>query len=100
MFCWVLDIDQKFCGGVDKEGYLEKLKKWFYYGFKKRNYLSIRKLASVGKKIPKYWEEKMIEMKGRVRENKNPVMQPCGKIHIAGVRYVNFVNTYHVPIWY
>ena len=42
----------------------------------------------------------MIEMKGRVRENKNPVMQPCGKIHIDGVRYAHFVNTDHLLIWY
>ena len=64
----------KLCGGVGKEGYLENLNKWFYYGFKKRNYLSIRKLSSVGQKPPKYLEEKMIEMKGRAREKIKPMM--------------------------
>ena len=33
IFCKVLEIDPKFCGGVGKEGYLAKLKKCFYYGF-------------------------------------------------------------------
>ena len=58
IFCKVLEIDPELCGGFGKEGYLEKLKKWFYYGFTKRKYLSIWKLASVGQKLTKYWEEK------------------------------------------
>ena len=100
IFRKVLEIDPKLCGGVGKEGYLAKLKKWFYYWFTKQNYLSIRKLAIVGQKLPKYWEGEMIEMRGRVRAKQKPVMRPCGKIHIAGFRYAHFVNTYHVPIWY
>ena len=52
IFCKVLEIDPKLCGGVGKEGCLAKIKKWFYYGFTKQNYLSIRKLANVGQKLP------------------------------------------------
>ena len=92
LFHKVLDIDTKFYGKVVKEGYLEKLKKWFYYGFPKRNYPSIKILSIVGKKIPKDWEEKMIEMKGGVNAKQKPGMRPCGKIHIACVRYSHFFN--------
>ena len=32
----------------------------------------------------------MIEMKGKVRAKQKPVMQPCGNIHISGVRDAHF----------
>ena len=50
MFCWVLDIDQKFCGGVDKEGYLEKTEEMVL--------LWVHKMKlSVHSETSKCWEE-------------------------------------------
>ena len=95
-----LVIDPKLCDGIKKDGYLERLKKWFYYGFVRRNNLSIRKIAGAGQKLPNNWEKELINMKGKVRAKQNPVMKPDGTIRIAGVRDANFCNTDHVPIWY
>ena len=52
IFRKVLDIKPKFCGGFKEDGYLGRMKKWFYYGFVKRFDLSNRKISGAGQKLP------------------------------------------------
>ena len=52
IFRKVLDIDPKFCGGVNSDRYLERMKKWFYYGLIKRRDLSNRKISGAGQNLP------------------------------------------------
>ena len=54
----------------------------------------------MGKKLQKGLDEKIIEMKGRVKAKKKLVIRLCGKIHIASVIDSHSFNTDHVPIWY
>ena len=56
IFRQALVIDPSFKGGPKSTNFIERMKKWFYYGFAKRSYLSVRKLASVGQKLPPNWE--------------------------------------------
>ena len=99
IFRKALEIDPTFCAGVGKEGYLRRMKKWFYYHFTKHNYLSICKLASVGQKLPPNWEYKMDEMRDRVRRRQKPEAHGDETICIAGVKDAHFVNTDHIPDW-
>lgn len=95
IFRKALELNPDFHGGD-----IKKLKKWFYYGFKNRANLSVRKIASVGQKLPKDWEEKMVDMRGRIRHRQCPVVQPDGRVLITGVTDEYFFNTDHVPVWY
>ena len=58
IFHKVMEIDPSFMGGVDSDGYFVRMKDWFYYGFKGRKKLSIRKISSIGQKLPNDWEVK------------------------------------------
>ncbi len=95
IFRKALELDPDFQGGD-----MKRLKQWFYYGFKRRANLSIRKIASVGQKLPKDWEAKMVDMRGRIRHRQGPLEQPDGSVLITGVTDAYFFNTDHVPIWY
>ena len=94
IFRKALELDPGFYGGD-----IKRLKKWFYYGFVKRFELSIRKIASVGQKLPKDWEAKMVQMRGRVRHRQQPLAQPDGRVLITGVTDAYYFNTDHVPVW-
>ena len=100
IFRKVLDIDPLFCGGVKANGYLGRLKKWFYYGYIKRQELLSRKISSAGQKLPNNWERELVNMRGEVRAKQNPVKRADGILRIAGVKDDYFCNTDHVPIWY
>ena len=100
IFRKVLEIDPKFKGGVESDGYLARLKKWFYYGFKIRNGLSNRKICGAGQKLPANWEQALIDMHGKVRAKQQPEMRADGSVRIAGVKDAHFCNTDHVPVWY
>ena len=65
----------------------------------KRFELSIRKIASVGQKLPKDWEAKMVQMRGRVRHRQQPLAQPDDRVLITGVTDAYYFNTDHVPVW-
>ena len=48
-----IDLSFKFSGGVGGKGSMklpQQIKQWFYFGFKRRRYLSNRKISSVGQK--------------------------------------------------
>ena len=100
IFRKVLDIDPKFKGGVTSDGYLTRLKKWFYYGFKVRHDLSNRKICGAGQKLPANWEQALLDMHGKVRAKQQPQMRADGTVRIAGVTDAHFCNTDHVPVWY
>ena len=72
IFRKVLDIDPKFKGGVKADGYFNRLKKWFYYGFKVRHSLSVRNIAGAGQKLPLNWEQKLLDLHGKVRAIQKP----------------------------
>ena len=100
IFRQVLKIDPKFKGGVESEGHLSRLKKWFYYGFKVRHELSNRKICGAGQKLPVNWEQKLIDMHGKVRAKQQPQIRSDGTLCIAGVQDAHFCNTDHVPVWF
>lgn len=100
IFRKVLDLDPKFCGGVESDGHLDRLKKWFYYGLKVRQNLSNRKISGAGQKLPGNWEETLKNMHGRVRAVQNPIRRADGTKRLAGVKDEHFCNTDHVPVWY
>ena len=66
VFRKVLDIDPKFCGGVKLDGYLERMKQWFYYSLVKRFDLSNCKISGAGQKLPTNWEKALVDMRGKV----------------------------------
>jgi len=67
IFRKLLDLDLKVCGGVQSDGHLDRLKKWFYYGLKVRQHLSNCKISGEGQKLPGDWEEALKNMHGRMR---------------------------------
>ena len=99
IFRKVVELDPNFLGGVESDKFMIKLKKWFYYGFIKRANLSVRKLASVGQKLPVNWQEKMVDLRARIRERQDPQRQPDGTVAVEGVKDKHYVNTDHVPFW-
>ena len=100
IFRKVLDIDPKFCRGVNSDRYLERMRKWFYYSLIKRHNLSNRKISGAGQNLPNKWEQALVDMRGNVRARQQPEMRTDGTTRINGVRYSNFCNTDHVPVWY
>ena len=100
IFRKVLDIDPNFCGAVNSDCYLERMKKWLYYGLIKRHDLSNRKVSGAGQKLPNKWEHVLVDMRGKVRAKQQPEMRTDGTTRTNGVRYANFCNTDHVPVWY
>ena len=100
IFRKVLEIDPKFKGGVESEGHMSHLRKWFYYGFKVRHELSNRNICGARQKLPVNWEQKLIDMHGKVRAKKQPQMRSDGTICIAGVQDAHFYTTDHVPVWF
>jgi hypothetical protein len=99
IFRRALEIDPNFMGGINDPQCLTKMKKWFYYGFIKKHDLSVRKISSVGQKLPRNWEDQMVNMRDRVRHRQGPKKQPDGKVLITGVSDAYYWNTDHVPVW-
>ena len=85
---------------VKLDGYLERMNKWFYYGFVKRFDLSDRNISAAGQKLPNNWENALVGVRGKVRARQKPETKLDGSTRIAGVRDAQFCNTYHVPLWY
>jgi hypothetical protein len=100
IFRQALEIDPLFMGGIESPDLMKRLRKWFYYGFVKRHKLSVRKIASVGQKLPADWKEKMVDMRGRVKHRQLPTQQTDGSIVLKGVSDAYYFNTDHVPVWY
>jgi hypothetical protein len=54
-----LELLPSFCGGKKSKKCFQKMKIWFYCGFKKRCKISKRRISSSGQKLPKDWENKV-----------------------------------------
>ena len=52
---------------VKLDGYLERMNKWFYYGFVKHFDLSDCNISGAGQKLPTNWENALVDMRGKVR---------------------------------
>lgn len=87
IFRQALDIDKRFLGGVGSPNHFSKLKQWFYHGLNKRFSLSIRKISSVGQKLPRDWETKLQQIIDRVKRDQSLVTDDF------------YVNTDQVPVW-
>lgn len=97
IFRQALLLDPSFKGGPKSEGFIERMKNWFYYGFKVRANLSVRKLASVGQKLPLEWETVLARLTQNVRDIQNPQQRGDGSMRIEGVSDRFLINTDHVP---
>eukprot|EP00956_Cyclotella_meneghiniana_P042592 scaffold248579_cov38-Cyclotella_meneghiniana.AAC.1 len=92
VFRLVLEIDPDFLvsggqGGRGSTGHLDRLKTWFYHGFKKRFNLSNRKIASIGQKLPDKWREKLRTQQQRVAAAQFPQEVDLGngeKVNVPG----------------
>jgi hypothetical protein len=86
------------CEGNVSMTTFERMKKWFYGGFKKRLYLSKRRISSTGQKLPKDWEIKGAEIIARVGGAMMPIQRPDGSF-IPGVNEDNMSNFDHSPFY-
>ena len=107
VFRLVLEIDPDFLvsggqGGRGSTGHLDRLKTWFYHGFKKRFNLSNRKIASIGQKLPDKWREKLRTQQQRVAAAQFPQEVDLGngeKVNVPGIDDKDWYNFDHVPVW-
>ena len=72
IFRKVLDIDPQFCGEIQVNGYLERMKNWFYYDLVKHFDLSNHKISGAGQKLPTNWEKALMDMRGKLRARQKP----------------------------
>ena len=107
IFRLALDIDPKFkvtgCGGgKGSVGHLNRLKKWFYFGFNKRKRLSNRKIASIGQKLPRNWEKHLADLQKRIAAAQFPQtikLKSGDYANVPGIDDGDFYNFDHVPVW-
>ena len=85
---------------VKLDGYLERMNKWFYYGFVKRFDLSDCHISGAGQKRPTNWENALVDVGVKVRARQKPATKLDRSTRIACVRDAYFCNTDHVPVWY
>ena len=115
IFRLVLELDPDFQvsggeGGRGSAGHMDRLKTWFYYGFKSRYRLSNRKIASIGQKLPDRWQEKLRTQQSRVAAARFPQTVELGndddddeteteKVNVPGIDDADWYNFDHVPVW-
>lgn len=99
IFRKALEINPELYGGVQSEGFLGRMKNWFYYSFVKKFNLSCRKIASVGQKLPENWEEKMVDFRRRLTRRQDPQTRADGSTRVVGVQDAYYINTDQVPVW-
>ena len=93
-----MQFNKGFQGGVGSKGHFKRMKKWFYYGFKRRHKLSRRKTSSIGQKLPKDWEEKHQSIISRIARHQTPVQRADGSF-IPGADDDHVGNSDHVPTY-
>jgi len=79
---------------------------WFYYGFKRRYYLSNRKLSSVGQKLPLRWKIDLENLQKRLAYLQVPHYESHTftdgdfmQEFVPGIEDGDVWNFDHVPIW-
>ena len=95
IFCKVMELNPKFLGGAKSDGFMTGMKKWFYYGFANRVYLSVWKIAGAGQKLPPDWKTDMVCIRGNIRDMQKPERRVDESIRIAGVRDAYMYKTDH-----
>ena len=98
IFRQVLKIDPTFRGGKNSRGHFNRLKAWFYHGLKRRERLSVRKICSVGQKLPRDWRKKHKNLIAGIVRDQTPTMLPDGSLK-PGIKDEHYYNTDHVPFW-
>ena len=86
------------CKGDINSTQFQRMKHWFYGGFKKRMCLSKRRISSTGQKLPKYWEQKGLEIIARVAEVMMPMQRPDGGYR-PGAKDDDVGNFDHCPFY-
>jgi hypothetical protein len=94
-----MELLPNFCGGKKSKKCfnIQKMKTWFYGGFKKRCKLSKRRISSTGQKLPKDWENKAKSIIVHVVKTQTRQQRSDGSWR-GGVSDVNMGNTDQVPI--
>ena len=100
IFCHMMEIDPAFLGGFHSTSYFIRLNKWLYYGFTRRQNLSICNLDSVDHKLPLDRKQKSKELRSRVPAKQMVMTRTDGSKKVEGVKDKYWFNTDHVPIWY
>ena len=85
-----MELLPNFCGGKKSKKCFQKMKTWFYCGFKKRCKISKRRISSTGQKL------KSIIV--RVAKTQTPQQRGDGSWR-GGVSDANMGNTDQVPIY-
>ena len=98
IFHQALKLYPGHCGGLENPAIFERLKNWFYGGFKQRWDLSKRRVSSTGQKLPIDWETKGAQIVARVAGAQMPVQKPDGKL-ISGVKDDDMGNMDHMPCY-
>ena len=75
----------------------ERMKNWFYHGFKKRKSLSWTKIAGASRNFPNGWETKVEHIIACVANVQRS--QQKHNIIVSPVKYDNMCNTDHVPVY-
>eukprot|EP00956_Cyclotella_meneghiniana_P009844 scaffold13631_cov38-Cyclotella_meneghiniana.AAC.19 len=89
-------------GGRGSTGYLDRLKTWFYHGFKKRYNLSNRKIASISQKLPTNWQRHLRTQQQSVAAAQFPQeveLDDSEKVNVPGIDDADWYNFYHVQVW-
>ena len=83
-------------------GHMKRLKKWFYYGFNRRNNLSNRKISSVIQKFPKDWNTPLSSLIFDIsfELQRHEVDFDGTTVMVPGIEDYNCVNFDHVHFWY
>ena len=90
-------------GGKGSAGHLVRLRKWFYFGFKRCYNLFNRKLFGVGQKLPINWEKHLEYLQKRVAYEQVLHMIDMGDGEMEQVPVIDdkyWYNFDYVPVWY
>ena len=97
VFKKVLELNSNFKGGIKSEGFMGRMKNWFYYGFTKRHNLSHVRISGASRKLPQGWEAKVQQIITRVARHQ--VESRSGTTLIPAICDERMVNTDHVPVY-
>ena len=98
VFHKVMTMYPTFEGGIGSDGFFDRMKNWYYHGFKHRKKLSIRKISSIGQKLPKDWQSKHRCIISRVASSQMP-KQLCDGSFRPPVNDDDCANSDHVPMY-
>lgn len=86
-----------FKGGPTSDGYMSKVKAWFYHGFVKRYNLSYARISGASRKLPQGWQEKAANISARV--GRTQLETRVGNTIIPAIPDSAWCNTDHLPVY-